>query len=198
VSRVIRNPLTVVYRRIVRRCLRYPDFWRLKAYLLNHVVMQIPLIGPRLYLMERCGVRFERRDTSAVLLGTRVWFPEGLHLAEDCVVGRECRIEAAGGVYVGRSADIANGVRLQTGTHDLDGPGFKARYADIRIGDHAWVCEAATVLGGVNIGEGAVVMAGAVVSRDVDPWTIVGGVPARPVRTRPRHAYRLGWRPDFN
>ncbi len=54
------------------------------------------------------------------------------------------------------------------------------------------------VVGSVTIGEGAVVAAGAVVTKDVDPYMIVGGVPARPIRERARDlTYELSWRPDW-
>ena len=63
-------------------------------------------------------------------------------------------------------------------------------YAPIVIGHDVWIGDRAQVLGGVTIGTGAIVAAGAIVTRDVQPYTIVGGVPARPIRQRlsPGHA----------
>ena len=174
------------------------DRWRLPSYLINHVVARIPLVDARMYLLQRLGVSFEDWRHSVVLLGTRVWFPERLSIGTDTVVGRECRLEACGGITLGRSVNISHGVRLQTGSHDLASTEFAAIYKPITIGDRTWICESAIIIGGVAVGEGAVVMAGAVVTKDVQPWTIVGGVPAKPVGQREPIEYTIGWRPNFN
>ncbi|WP_407650310.1 DapH/DapD/GlmU-related protein [Cellulomonas edaphi] len=77
--------------------------------------------------------------------------------------------------------------------HDPQDAGFRATGAPVVIEDRAYVASRATVLPGVTIGEGAVVAAGAVVVRDVAPYTIVGGVPAREIGTRSRDlTYELG------
>ena len=68
----------------------------------------------------------------------------------------------------------------------------------MRIGRHAWVASHAIVLPGVTIGEGAVVAAGAVVTKDVEPYLMVGGNPARPIRKRTRDlTYHLGYAKRF-
>ena len=174
------------------------DRWRLPSYLLNHVVSRIPLVDVRMRLIGWLGVQLEDEKHSVVLLGTRIWFPERLRIGADTVVGRECRIDAGGDITLGRSVNISPAVRLQTGSHDLASDTFAALYKPIVIGDYAWICEGATIIGGVTVGEGAVVMAGAVVTRDVEPWTIVGGVPAKPAGQREPIAYTIGWRPNFN
>jgi acetyltransferase-like isoleucine patch superfamily enzyme len=177
--------------------MRYPDHWRLKAYALNFYVSRIPLIGVRMRLIEALGVTFEAREATAVLLGTQFWFPQNVRIGADSVINRDCRFDAGGSITVGRSVSISHGVRLQTGRHSVVSEEFEAAYDPITIGDHAWICEAAIITGGVTIGEGAVVMAGAVVTRDVAPWAIVGGVPARQTGVRPKVQYTIGWRPSY-
>jgi len=178
----------------------YPDAFRLRSYLLNHVVARIPFNGIRVKCLELAGVRFEDRRSTGVMLGTQIWSADRLSIGAHSVVNRECRIEAAGTVTIGKTVVISHGVRIQTGSHDIYSEHFEAIYKPITIGDRAWVCEAAIIIGGVTIGEGAVVMAGAVVTKDVAPWTIVGGVPARPVGVRPPIEYKFTthWAPDFN
>jgi maltose O-acetyltransferase len=78
----------------------------------------------------------------------------------------------------------------------MEDPTFPDFYRPISIGHHAWIGIRATILGGVTIGEGAVVMAGAVVTRDVPPYAVVGGVPAKVIRERtPRN---LNYTIDFH
>ena len=70
---------------------------------------------------------------------------------------------------------------------------LESRYKHIVIEDNAWICTRAIVLQGVTIGEGAVVGAGSVVTKDVPPYSIVGGVPAKIIGKRPREiSYTLG------
>ena len=85
---------------------------------------------------------------------------------------------------IGETVSISSGVWLVTGTHDMNDPLFPDKYLPIVIGNYAWIGARATVLAGVTIGEGAVIMAGAVVTRDVPPYAVVGGVPARIVSQR--------------
>ena len=74
-------------------------------------------------------------------------------------------------------------------------PLFLEALAPIVVGDYAWLGSKAMVLPGVKIGKGAVVAAGAIVTKDVSPFTVVGGIPARPIGERPRHLrYELNHR----
>ncbi len=81
----------------------------------------------------------------------------------------------------------------------MNDPEFSDIYRPIAIDDYAWIGSRATILAGVTIGRGAVVMAGAVVSRDVPPYAVVGGVPAQVVSMRELRdpAYSLNFRPFF-
>ncbi|MFN8710810.1 MAG: acyltransferase, partial [Planctomyces sp.] len=80
--------------------------------------------------------------------------------------------------------------------HDPQSPSFEDVGGDITIGDRVWIGYRALIMPGVNIGEGAVVAAGAVVTRDVEPYTIVAGVPAKKIGDRSRDlSYELNFRP---
>jgi len=88
---------------------------------------------------------------------------------------------------------------ILTLAHDPQDPEFSDKGGDVIIGDRVWIAYRATVLPGVTIGEGAVVAAGAVVASDVEPFTIVGGVPARRIGERNRAIqYRLDYSPFLN
>lgn len=68
--------------------------------------------------------------------------------------------------------------------HDLNDPQFKTKGKPVTIGDNVFIFSNAMIMPGVTIGEGAIVLAGSVVVKDVLPWMIVGGNPAKPIRER--------------
>jgi acetyltransferase-like isoleucine patch superfamily enzyme len=87
-------------------------------------------------------------------------------------------------VIIGQNVTINDGVTILTASHDLADPQWGMYRKEVRIDDFAWIAQGATLLPGVHIGQGAVVGAGAVVSRDVEPYTVVVGNPARPTARR--------------
>ncbi len=143
------------------------------------------------------GVRIER--AAQVRLGPRcvlhpqVWLnvtsgQASLSIGDHTFVGRNTTIEVSGEVSIGRAGLIAPGVYITDHNHDT-APGASmferpCVVAAVRIGDDVWIGANAVILPGVEIGDGAVVAAGAVVSRSVPPNAIVGGVPARLIRYR--------------
>lgn len=93
-------------------------------------------------------------------------------------------LDARGEIKLGNNVTIASYVKLVTGSHDINNPGFDAVFKPIIIEDCAWICTGVMICQGVIIGEGAVVATGAVVTRNVAPYTVVGGVPVRKIGTR--------------
>jgi len=88
-------------------------------------------------------------------------------------------------VTTGCDVSIGPEAAILTLGHDPRSPDFADQGGPVTVGDRAWIGFRAVILPGVSIGEGAVVAAGAVVTRDVAPWTIVAGSPARPIGQRP-------------
>lgn len=84
-------------------------------------------------------------------------------------------------VSIGEHVCINDGVILLTASHNLQDPQWQHKKAPIFINDYAWICTNAIILPGVKIGKGAVVGAGAVVSKDVGDFEIVAGNPAKPI-----------------
>lgn len=108
---------------------------------------------------------------------------KNIHLGRDVFVNAGCKFQDQGGIYLGDRVLVGQNVVLATLNHGM-GPAHRGDLipAPIRIGNDVWIGANATVLPGVTIGDGAVVAAGAVVTRDVEPLTVVGGVPARPLK----------------
>ncbi|MEI9864591.1 MAG: acyltransferase [Limisphaerales bacterium] len=101
-------------------------------------------------------------------------------------------------IHTGEDVSIGPEATILTLGHDPQSPDFTDRGGDVIIGDRAWIGYRALILPGIKIGEGAVVGAGAVVTKDVAPFTIVAGNPARPIGQRNRDlVYRLRYDPTF-
>jgi carbonic anhydrase/acetyltransferase-like protein (isoleucine patch superfamily) len=128
-------------------------------------------------------------------IGGRLWVAGGarpstrLAIGADCFLNDGCRFDVSAPVTVGDRVYLGHEVAVLTASHEL---GTSARRAGaslaqpVSIGDGCWIGARATVMGGVTIGEGAVVAAGAVVTRSVSSNTMVGGVPATEIRSLDR------------
>ncbi len=112
---------------------------------------------------------------------------KNLTIGKHVFINAGCKFQDQGGITIGDRALIGHNVVLATLNHDTD-PEKRADMhpAPITIGHDVWIGANATVLPGVTIGEGAIIAAGAVVTRDVPAYTIVGGIPAKIIRAIPR------------
>jgi acetyltransferase-like isoleucine patch superfamily enzyme len=167
-------------------------------YFLNHVVNRIPLAGARMRLYAALGVQFDDVSSTNISLGVDMWLGTRLTMGARSTIGQRCYIDARGGIRIDSNVSVAREAALLTATHIPDAPNFAGRVLPIHLHQRCWIGLRALVMPGVNIGEGAIVGAGALVTSDVDPYTIVSGVPAKVLRKRRGPmSYELGWRPSW-
>ena len=93
-------------------------------------------------------------------------------------IGPGVLLDARKDLEIGENAVIAYQAVVWTLNHDYNDVSFKSKGDKVIIGPYAWICSRSIILPGVSIGEGAVVASGAIVTKDVEPYTVVGGVPA--------------------
>ena len=110
-------------------------------------------------------------------------FGKNIMIGKNVFINSGCHFQDQGGIEIGDGTLIGHNVVLATINHDLN-PSMKRKnhYAPIKIGNNVWIGSNATILQGVTIGEWAVIAAGAVVTKDVEPYTVVGGVPAKLIK----------------
>lgn len=140
----------------------------------------------RVALYRLFGMQIASRVTVAphcLVLGG----PGRIRIGAGTVINRGVTLDGRFPLTIGANTSISFGAVILTLQHDLAAADFRAVGAPVEIGDRVFLGARAVVLPGVRIGEGAAVAAGAVVSRDVDPYSIVGGVPAKPIGSRPRN-----------
>jgi putative colanic acid biosynthesis acetyltransferase WcaF len=115
---------------------------------------------------------------------TRIYFPWNLTVGDWSALGEDVFIYNLGPVTLGEKVTVSHRAHLCAGTHDYTQPDLPLLKPPIEIKSQAWVCADAFVGPGVTVGEGAVVGARAVVMKDVAPWTVVAGNPAREIKRR--------------
>ena len=107
-------------------------------------------------------------------------FGKNITIGKNVFINSGCHFQDQGGVWIGDDVLIGHNVVFATINHDLEPKNNrKNHYKPITVKDHVWIGSNVTVLPGVTIGEWAVAAAGAVITKDVEPYTVVGGVPAK-------------------
>jgi acetyltransferase-like isoleucine patch superfamily enzyme len=163
------------------------------GYLTNHVVAHVPSFTLR-HLWYRRVLGIQLGQGAGVQMGAYVWFwsPReirrfGVSIGRKSLIGRNCTLDARSPLTIGDNVSLSPEVMILAGTHDVNDPRFAPSEVGpwaVSIGDHVWIGSRAMILPGVTVGRGAVVAAGAVVTKDVPPLTIVAGVPAKPIGMR--------------
>lgn len=148
----------------------------------NIVINKIPSRHIRKWYLQIMGAKIGKNTFPSRRV--EILFPKGLHMADNVAVGWFAELDARGGIYIDHDTGISSHVLLITGSHDVDDPNFTADFRPIRIGHHCWLGTGAIVLHGVTIGDGAVLAAGAVATKDIPPFEVWGGVPAHFIRKR--------------
>lgn len=124
--------------------------------------------------------------------------PSGIAIGAHSIIGNDCFLDGRRGITIGDNVNVGGYVQIYTLEHNPQAHDFGTQGGPVVVHDRAYVATRATILPGVVIGEGSVVAAGAVVTKDVDPYTIVGGVPAKPIGTRSRELdYSLNFHHPF-
>lgn len=125
--------------------------------------------------------------------GFSVRNPKGLTIEDGVNIGPKVLLDARCGLTIRKSAVIAYDAIIWTFNHDYNDINFCGKGAPVEIGAYVWVCCRSIILPGVKVGEGAIVASGAVVTKDVEPWTIVGGIPAKVIGYREKNEYDYGY-----
>lgn len=136
----------------------------------------------RAFLLRCCGARMGK-DCHVYPKAT-IWAPWNL-VCEDVVgIADSANIYNPDKVYLGSHCTISQEAYLCGATHDYESAEFPLISAPIHVGPYAWVCARATVQMGVTIAEGAILGLGSIATRDLEPWSVYAGIPARMIKRR--------------
>ncbi len=161
-------------------------------------VGNLPFHSWRRFFYRLAGMKIGKG--SALHMQARIYDPGHIQIGQDTLIGEKATLDgrhqlenSQGRLIIGDHVDIASEVMIWTSEHDLKSESWSAIEAPVKICDYVFIGPRAIILPGVTIGEGAVIAAGAVVTKDVSPRSIVAGVPAKEISQRTTKLnYRLG------
>ena len=171
---------------------------RIKNILLELVVYKLHLIGCipshsfRKFFYRLFGVKIGKG--SVIHTKARFYDPRNIEIGDDTIVGESAVLDGREKLIIGSHVDIASEVMIYNSQHNIESETFEATLDKVMIEDYVFVGPRVIILPGVKIGRGAIVAAGAVVTKEVPPYAIVGGVPAKIIgerRNKDLH-YKLG------
>lgn len=132
-------------------------------------------------------------------MGIKVFAPQRICIGANSVIHFDAILDGRLGLDIGSNVDIGIQSHIWTLEHDIDAVDYCTKGGKVTIHDYAVIGGRTTILPGVTVGEGAVVAAGAVVTKDVSPYTLVAGVPARFIRERKSDLkYTISYRRYFH
>lgn len=161
-----------------------------------HTACNFPSHHLRRAFLRMAGMKIGRG--SSIHIGPRFYDVSNISIGKDSIVGEYAVLDGRAPLKIGDHVDIASEVMVYNSQHDMSAQNFAGVedivLAPVVIEDYVFIGPRAIILPGVTIGRGAVVGAGAVVTKDVDPFAIVGGVPAKVIgeRSLKDPVYKLG------
>lgn len=171
---------------------RFFTVFREFGIMLLHCIGYIPSHHIRRFFYRISGLKIG--DRSTIHMGARFYDPRNISIGKDTIIGENVVLDGREKIIIGDHVDIATEVMIYNSEHDVDSKDFIAVSHPVVIEDYVFIGPRAIILPGVKIERGAVVAAGAVVTKDVGPMEIVGGVPAKLIRKREinKLSYKLG------
>ena len=156
------------------------------------VVGFIPSHYLRRFFYRISGIKIGKGST--IHMGAVFYNSRNIEIGADTIVGERAVLDGRDKLIIGNHVDIASEVIIYNGQHDINDESFKAVFAPVLIEDYVFIGPRAIILPGITIKKGAVVGAGAVVTKDVEEFKVVGGVPAKEIgeRQNKNPDYKLG------
>lgn len=166
-------------------------FWEWINFKLG-IVGHIPSHHFRRLSYRLVGVKIGKGST--IHMNAVFYYPPNITIGNDTIVGERAVLDGRAPINIGNHVDIASEVMIYNAKHNINDENFKPEFSSVIIEDYVFIGPRAIILPGVTIKKGAIVAAGAVVTKDVDEFTIVGGVPAKEIgeRQNKNPNYRLG------
>ena len=156
--------------------------WEIVWTLLFHPTPRWCLNGWRCFLLRLFGAKIGKGVR--IQGSTKIWQPWKLIIDDNSWIDSNVFLYSVNDIIIGSNVVVSEAAFICTASHDIHSPVFELVSKPIFIQNYAWICAKATILMGVTIGEGSVVAACAVVTKNTEPWIVVGGNPANVIGKR--------------
>lgn len=172
-------------------------FSALKFYLANHFFMNFPSYTLRHWFLRKyCGIRI---GSGTSIHGGCFITGSNIEIGNNTVINRYTYLDGRGSLKIGNNVNISHQTLIHTLTHDPQDSNFNCLSMPVVIEDHTWIGARAIILPGVTIAEGAVVGAGSVVTKNIPPYKIAVGNPAKVIKERNKNlCYKTRYFPYFD
>ena len=181
-----KNPLTFLFR-IPFKGVEYITTGSINRWIIWKV-SRIPSFTLRKLSYRLKGVNMGKNITFHY--GLELRDPQKLYIGDGTIIGDNVLLDARSGLKIGNNVNFSSNASVYTLQHNYRSATFDCQFdrpLNVEIGNRAWIGSNVVILPGVAIGEGAVVCAGAVVTKDVPPYSVVAGIPAKQIGERPRN-----------
>lgn len=156
-------------------------FLELRVFIL-HLAGCVPFHHFRRFIYRLGGVKIGRG--SSMHMRIRFYDPRNIVIGQDTIIGEGTVLDGRNKLEIGNHVDIASEVMIYNSHHDIEDEFFTPISWPNKIEDYVFIGPRAIILPGLTIGKGAIVAAGAIVTKDVPPYAIVAGVPAKIIGER--------------
>lgn len=172
------TPKNILPKLINRLLTIFNEFWLLILRIVGYI--PIHFIRKLFYLIS--GIKMPLNST--IHLEANFFHPSGISIGQNSIIGYRSFLDGRGNLNIGNHVDIASEVLIYTDQHNINSPEFGNSFGPVNIKDYVFIGPRAIILPGVTIGKGAVVAAGAVVTKNIPDFEIWGGVPAKKISDR--------------
>ena len=167
-----------------------------KRKLMNKILLQAKFIIVAFLNFSKELLFYPLRNFYLLIFGITVPLSSSIHrgckffhlgkvkIGKHSVINSGCILDNRRGISIGDNTAIAHNTKIYTLGHNIDSPLFETKGAPVNIGNDCFIFSNVMIMPGVNIGNGAVVLPGSIVTKDVEPFTVVGGVPAKYIKDR--------------
>ena len=166
------------------------EWWYINSYLCN-----FPSIRFRNMKLRKMGLTMSK--DVRLYAGFHIRNPKGIVLENGVSIGPKVLLDGRNGLTIRKNAVIGYEAIIWTMNHDYNDVNFKTNGGPVEIGENAWVCSRSIILPNIKIGKGAVVASNAVVTKDVPPFAIVAGIPAKIIGYREEKEYQYGYNAEI-
>ncbi len=171
---------------------------RLKTVFLEIVLYKLKIVGHipihtiRKLCYKFCGVNIPM--DSNIYMGANFFNPSGITIGHNSLIGNNCFLDGRAPLTIGNHTSLASEVMIYNDEHNINSPDYENSFGPVTIGDYVFIGPRAIILPNIKIGDGAVVAAGAVVTKNIPDFEVWGGVPAKKISDRniKNPHYKLG------